>query len=160
MIRKGWNITSVMIYYGSSSWTCTTFSLLYLEQQGYRSNYPNSSRLVSAHSRDGSVITSLLGSGTRSQPTEHTLNNVFFQYHTPLYVLLLYWVMAFSIATTKSTIHGITREVAKLLTEKRKFWQREEKDAPSDGARAAQAFMFVWHFTQHATVLWTCSWCV
>lgn len=49
-----------MTYYGNSYWTCATFSLLYLEQQGYRSNYPNSSHLVSAHSRDGSMITSLL----------------------------------------------------------------------------------------------------
>lgn len=46
--------------------------------------------------------------------------------------------MAFSIATTKATIHGTTREAAKLLTEKKKFWQREEKDAPSAGARAVQ----------------------
>lgn len=63
---------------------CTTFSSLYLEQQGSTSSYPNLSGLVSAHSRDGSVITSLLRVGHSVPTYQHTLNNVFFQYHTPL----------------------------------------------------------------------------
>lgn len=51
-------------------------SSLHLEEQGRRSNHPNSLHLVSAHSRDGSMITSALQTrrlvpAYRTHPKQH-----------------------------------------------------------------------------------------
>lgn len=164
MIRKGRNITSVTTHYGSSSWTCSTFSSLYLEQQDYRSNYPNPSRLVSAHSRDGSVITSLLRVG-HLVPTyrTHPKQCVFPVSHPSLCSAAL---LSNGPSLLQQQRLPSVPSLERLQNCSKKKWsskrgkKRMHPQLEPGQRKGHRVFMFVWHYKQHAAVLWTCSWCV